>query len=111
MKTKKEIQPCICGALDHMKHPSVAPKAASVASYTPTPSEIVKKLKAYQPINASEFSYVVRAVNAHEEMLDALRSVRNEYRAYVLNDANMEDAKGSRILAQIDRAIAKAEGK
>lgn len=54
--------------------------------------------------------FIVRAVNSHEEMLIALRSVRNEFRAYVLNDPkNLETANGSRILAQIDRAIAKAE--
>lgn len=45
-------------------------------------------------------------------LLEAAISVRNEYRSYVLNDPkNLEDAKGSRILAQIDRAIAQAEAK
>lgn len=54
-------------------------------------------------------AFALRAVNSHEALLEALRSVRNEYRSYVLNDSNLDDAKGSRILAQIDRAIAQAD--
>lgn len=53
-----------------------------------------------------------RLIVAAPEMLEALISVRNEYRRYVLNDPkNLEDAVGSRVLAKIDAAIAKAEGR
>lgn len=56
--------------------------------------------------------FIVRAVNSHEVLLSALRSVRNEYRSYILNDPNnLQDSKGSRILAQIDYAISEAEGR
>lgn len=94
--------------------------------HTPTPwkIEVVEGLSIYGPEGLlladlkgnhqtkANAAFIVKAVNCHEEMLTALRSVRNEYRRYVLNDPkNIEDAIGSRVLAQIDRAITKAEGK
>lgn len=87
----------------------------NVSEHTPTPLQYTEELDLRKDLKdagwiSSRVDGIVRAVNSHEEMLTALRSVRNEFRAYVLNDPkNLETAIGSQVLAQIDRAITKAE--
>jgi hypothetical protein len=93
MKTKKELEPCICGSFDHKKHPTVTPEN----QHTPTPwratnwgQTITIRSKecdgiaflnpngdsnkgiptAFESANAA---FIVRAVNSFEAMLGELK--------------------------------------
>lgn len=68
-----------------------------MTTHTPTPEIIESKLNSYKPFNADEFSFIVRAVNSHEELLSIIK-----------RELEME---GSVSESEMKRAIAKAEGR
>ena len=124
MKTRIHLNTCknfLNAAFDPKTCGCERQRDEAKASHTPTPLKMEywdgaiitpELLRDKLGTSLAHSKRIVRAVNSHEELLTALRSVRNEFRAYVLNDPkNLETALGSRILAQIDRAITKAEGK
>lgn len=97
MKTQKEIQPCICGSLDHDSHPNEP-------QHTPTPWEVDDGIHhlygdAARRINDkdgmligwisdrnlksgdlrdADAAFIVRAVNAHGELVNTLHHLLNQ---------------------------------
>lgn len=92
MKTQKEIQPCICGSLDHDSHPNEP-------QHTPTPWKLETnyawhdgfkdrgsifscnmKVGTHVPEdqNIINAAFIVRAVNAHGELVNTLHHLLNQ---------------------------------
>lgn len=147
MKTKKEIEPCICGSFDHKRHPTVTPdnqthtedcmdanddtsvfKGRCICpkpTHTPTPWtqekarywKLLSEGKHFMSVsfpsgvsdeltNSANAAYIVRAVNSHEELLEALKQLAN-----VTNQKGMNRVVVNSIVDRAWKAIAKAEGK
>lgn len=129
MKTKREHAPCICGAYDHkngscLDQSEIKPEAAQSAAHTPPPWKVwpaggtgavttdradAKTHTVCRTIETADAAFIVRAVNAHEIMYEALQACLNS--EYVDQYGTHIPVIKGELRQQIAQAIAKAEGR
>lgn len=121
---------------DHAYCPKCHPKPTPETSHTPTPWELgadgrgimadnqklILHVKNTGPEHAGKpghvsvreslanAAFIVRAVNSHDELLEAAKNARNVLAALAVGDLKQVRADSSALLA-LRSAIAKAEGK
>ena len=128
--------PCICGSWNHKSHPTETPENQQ---HTPTPwkvaepihdskngytwavaifSDIAKsgdKLPAEaiasdRATAQANAAFIVRAVNVHEELLDLLKSLEDEFQVWVSSDDVRHPVWAQRRLERIRRILIRASG-